>query len=88
MYGMLLNLNEAPEDPIERLLYLSGVKEQVQRELDREWQLAYFWCRFTGRIDEAVRLGLHSRHRALAFTRAENEARGRMVRWNDGREQG
>ena len=81
----LLNLSEAPEDPIERLLWLSGVKTQVQRELDREFQLAYFWCRFTGRLDEAERLALHSHKRIMAFTRSENEARGRMVRWNDKR---
>jgi hypothetical protein len=81
----ILNLAGAPDDPIERLIWLSGVKEQVTRELDHEFRLAYFWCRFTGRLDEAMKLDLHSHRRVLGFTRAENEARGRMIRWGDGK---
>lgn len=80
---MLIDFSAAPTDPIERLVWLSGVKQEVQKELDQEYRLAYFWCRFTGRFEEALRLRLHGRKRALAFTRAENENRGRMIRWAD-----
>lgn len=83
----ILNLADGPDvaaDPIERLVYLSGVMEQVRRELDDEYQQAYFWARHTGRFPDALHLALHSRKRTLAFTRAENEARGRMIRWSDG----
>lgn len=79
----LLDLSDAPEDPIERLIWLSGVMTQVKRELEPEYRLAYFWSRFTGRFDEALGLNLHSKKKALAFTRAENESRGRMIRWGD-----
>lgn len=81
MTSPILNLDGAPEDPIERLIWLGGVAEQVQRELDPQWRQAYFWARFTGRLPEAMALGLHSRKRVMAWTRAENEQRGRMVRW-------
>jgi hypothetical protein len=82
--GMLLDLSSAPSDPIERLMWLSGVKEQVAKEMDAQWSEAYFRARFTGRLDAAVRLGLHGRKRIMAYTRAANEAKGRTVRWGDG----
>lgn len=82
MTSKILNLEDAPDDPIERLIWLGGVAEQVRRELDPQFQQAYFWARFTGRFSEALSLGLHSRKRVMAWTRAENEQRGRMVRWN------
>lgn len=81
---MLLNLDEAPKDPIERLIWLAGVQEQVKRELDAEFEDAYFDARLQGRFDLAVTAGPYARKRALAFTRAANERRGRTVRWNDG----
>lgn len=81
----LLNLTEAPEDPIERLVWLGGVAEQVEREMKDQWQQAYFWARFTGRLDTALKLGLHSHKKVMAYTRAENENRGRLVRWGDHR---
>lgn len=79
----ILNLQDAPEDPIERLVWLGGIMEQVKTELDSEFRLAYFWSRFTGRLAEAEKLALHSHKRIMAYTRAENEARGRMIRWGD-----
>lgn len=85
MTRRILDLSEAPDDPIERLMWLSGVAEQVKAELDAEWQQAYFWARFSGRMDAALALGLHSKKRAMQYTRTENEARARMIRWNDGR---
>lgn len=82
---MLLDVSAAPSDPIERLVWLSGVKDQVAKEMDEQWSDAYFWARFTGRLDAALSLGLHGRKRIMAYTRAANEHRGRTVRWNDGR---
>lgn len=80
----LLNL-DLPEDAVERLMYLSGVMRAVKTELDAAYQLAYFEARQRGQFDAALALGYHSEKRALALTRAENEARGRMIRWGDGR---
>lgn len=81
---MLLNLDGAPEHPIERLAWLSGVMEEVRSELDSEYAAAYYEARLQRCLDQAVGLGLHSRKRALAYTRQENEKRGRTVRWGDG----
>lgn len=82
---IVLNLEDIPTDALERLVWLSGVAEQVKAELDAAWQSTYFEVRFTGRLEEAERLALHSHKRIMAWTRAENEARGRMIRWGDGR---
>lgn len=80
----LLNLDDAPEAPIERLMWLSGVMEQVRSELDAEFARAYYEARLQKQFPAALALRLHSRKRALAFTRQENERRGRTVRWQDG----
>lgn len=85
MTGKILNLRGAPTDPIERLVWLGGVNDAVKKELDDQFQEAYFWARFSGRLDAALALGLHSRKRVMAYTRAENESRARMIRWGDGR---
>lgn len=81
---MILDLSAAPEDPIERLLWLSGVMDQVKSELDPAWREAYFEARLSGRIETALDLGLHSRKRIMAWTRAGNEGKGRLIRWGDG----
>lgn len=80
----ILNLGEAPHDPLERLLYLSGVREAALRELDEAYQRAYYEARLSGRFDAALSLGLHSKKRALRWTRRENNANMRLIRWNDG----
>jgi len=80
----LLNLKQAPKDPIKRIIWLSGVQAQVREELERELAVAYFDVRLHGQLDEVLGLGYHSRKRVLAWTRAENERRGRVVRWGDG----
>lgn len=85
MADQILNLRNAPDDPIERLVWLGGVKDQVEAEMNAQWSEAYFWARFTGRLDAALALGIHSRKRVMAYTRAENEHRARMIRWGDGR---
>lgn len=81
---MILNLDDAPREPIERLMWLSGVMEQVTTELNTEFGRAYYEARLQKQFPQALALGLHSRKRALAFTRGENERRGRTVRWQDG----
>lgn len=80
----ILNLDDAPHDPIERLLWLSGVKEAAERELDAAYQRAYYECRLSGRFPAALSLGLHSKKRALRWTRRENNRSQRIVRWGDG----
>lgn len=81
---VLIDFSKAPKDPLERLVWLSGSREVFERQVNDMWQDAYFEARLTGRFDSALRLKLHSRKRALAFTRAENERRGRPMRWGDG----
>ena len=80
---MMLNMDDAPSDPIERLMWLTGAKAQVAKELEQEFREAYFNARIQGRLDAAVSAGPYARKRVLAFTRAENEKRGRTVRWGD-----
>jgi hypothetical protein len=80
---MILNLADAPSDPIERLLWLSGVREAVSDELDHEFSVSYYEARLQGRLATAIAAGPYARKRVLAFTRAENQRRGRTVRWGD-----
>jgi hypothetical protein len=80
-----LDLSSAPTDPIERLVWLSGLDQAVKREINLEWQRTYFEARLSGVFEQALNLGLHPKKRALAWTRHENEARGRAIsRWGDG----
>lgn len=81
---LTLDFSDAPKDPIERLVWLSGVQAAVDRDLNAEYQRTYYDARQTGRFDTALRLRFHSRKKALAFTRAENERRGRGWKWGDG----
>lgn len=83
MTTSILNLADAPSDSLERLLWLSGVAEEAKRELDSEFQETYFNARLERRLDAALELSLHRPRRVLAWTRAENERRGRSVRWGD-----
>lgn len=85
MVKKLLDLSDLPHDALERLLWLSGVMEQVKKELDPEWQRAYYDARLQQRLDAAEGLGLHSHKRVMQYTRAENNSRGRTVRWGDRR---
>jgi hypothetical protein len=85
MTNNLLDLSEAPDEPLRRLVWLSGVKYKVQQELEAEYQRVYFNLRLEGRIDDAVDFAEHSYKRIMRFTRNENEARGRQVRWGDRR---
>lgn len=80
----ILNLDPAPHDPIERIMWLSGVADAVAAEMDEAWGEVYFNARMQHRLDAAISAGPHSRKRVLAYTRAENEKRARLVRWGDG----
>ena len=82
---MMVNMDECPRDPLHAIMWLSGVKDAVDREVSAAYQKAYFEARRTGRLDAALALGVHSRKRVMAFTRAENERTGRQWRWGDGR---
>jgi hypothetical protein len=81
---MILDLSAAPADPVERVMWLSGVKAQVTRELDAAFASAYFHARLQGRLEPAVTAGPYSRKRVLAYTRHENRRTGTTVRWGDG----
>jgi hypothetical protein len=80
----ILNTDTMPQDPIEQIIWLDGVKEAVERELDSLYENAYFTARLTSRFSVALQVGRASKKRALAWTRRANERRGRSVRWNDG----
>lgn len=79
----ILRLDDAPTDPIQRLWWLSGVREQVAKELDEEFARTYFNARLQGNLEAAIKAGPFARKRVLAFTRAENQRQGRVVRWGD-----
>ena len=81
---MILNLESCPHDPIEAIMWLDGVQAQVRDELELAYAKAYYEARIQGRFPAALDTGRASRKRALALTRAENERRGRTVRWGDG----
>lgn len=82
---MDIDFDDAPHDPIERLMWLSGARQAFQAQVEAQWRIAYFEARQQGQFDAALALRYHSAKRALAWTRAENEARGRTWRWGDGR---
>lgn len=85
MEKTILDLSDAPDEPLRRLMWLSGVKYRVRQELDAEYQRIYFTLRMEGRLDDALDYAEHSNKAIMAFTRRENEARGRQVRWGDRR---
>lgn len=81
----ILDLSGQPHDAAERLLYLSGVKQAVETELNEAYGETYAQLRREGRIEWAIEQGFHGKKRVLAMTRRWNrEKAGRMVRWNDG----
>lgn len=81
----IIDLSQAPTDPIQRIVWLGGVQAAVKKEVDTAFQEAYFDARIKGMLGEAISLAIHSRKRIMAWTRHANEARGRVIRhWNDG----
>lgn len=82
---MKIDLTDPPQDPIERLVWLSGAKEAFDNQIEPMWRKAYFEARQTGRLDSALAMHFHSRKKIMAFTRAENERTGRQWKWGDGR---
>lgn len=81
---LVIDFSMAPHDPIERLLWLGGAREAFDTQVDTMWRVAYWEARLSGRFQAALDLNLHSRKKALAFTRSENERRGRSLKWGDG----
>lgn len=79
---MFVSLGDLPKDPIARIEALADVERALLDAVEQEYQRAYFDARLAGRMDEAFALKVHPKKMALAFTRAENEARGRSVRWS------
>lgn len=80
----ILNLGDMPDDPAQKLLWLSGVKQAVQTELDEEFASVYAQLRREGRLAWAIGVGLHGKKRILALTRQWNRSQASMYRWNDG----
>lgn len=80
----ILNTEAMPADPVAQIVWLDGVREAVDSELDALYEEAYFRARLTNRFEDALAVGRSSRKRALAWTRRGNERRGRSVRWSDG----
>lgn len=66
--------------PTDSLELLSWINER-QLALNRLRRHALFNARLQGRFEQAVQISGLSRKKALAETRAENSARGKMVRW-------
>lgn len=83
-HDVMIDFSAAPEEPLARLMWLTGVRQRAATELNQEWQRTYFQARLEGKLDHAIHLGFHSRKQILAFTRHENESRGRVVKkWAD-----
>jgi hypothetical protein len=80
----LLNLKDAPTDPIERIMWLDGAIDQAKTEVDDALAAAYFEARLQRRFTEALANGKTSKKRALALTRRRNNQTGRQIRWGDG----
>jgi hypothetical protein len=80
----ILDLSGAPEDPVERVIWLDGVLAKVTGELDRAYGEAYFEARLEGRFEDAVKYGKTSRTKALRYTRNHNDRTGRTIHWSDG----
>lgn len=79
-----LDLSSAPDNPVERLAWLSGIDQALRREVNLAWQEAYYEARIQGMFEAALALKFHPKKRALAWTRHENEARGRAIsKWGD-----
>ena len=81
---MHIDLEDMPKDPIERLVWLSGAQEAFDELISPLWQRAYYEARMTGRLDTAIQMHHHPKKKVVAYTRAENEANGRAIRWGDG----
>lgn len=82
--GLRIDFSEAPHDPLELLVWLSGAQDAFDTQVNAMWQRAYYEARLSGRFQAALDLRLHSQKKALAFTRHENERRGRGLKWGDG----
>lgn len=87
MYALAVGsiFDDMPFDVLERLAWLRDLENQFNHRLFAEYRAAYFAARLQGLLDPALDLDLHSRKQVMAWTRSENEIRGRTIRWGDGR---
>jgi hypothetical protein len=76
-----MDFSDAPDDPLERIVWLDELRKDFLDTIDTHLQPAYFECRQQNRLDAAVAMGPHGKKVALAMTRRENEKRGRQIRW-------
>lgn len=79
-----LDLNNLPDDPLERLEYLLDVEAEVAEQIDEAYAVAYFDARFLDQLVSAIELRRHGRRRILAMIRRVNYRMGSAVRWSDG----
>lgn len=80
----ILDLQAAPTDPIERLVWLTGVEAKVATELEAERMRLAYEVRLERGFGALLDLGLYSKTRLLRWCRAENRRRGTSMRWGDG----
>lgn len=74
-------LDQGPEDYVERVRWLSKIRAQILSAIEAEFQVTYFDARRNGQLEDVIAVAPHTVNQVYAFTRAENEARGRGVRW-------
>lgn len=78
-----LHLGDLPRDPLSRLVRIDEVRREVLAELDGAFADAYYDARIQGLFEAALTFNFHGKYRALKMTRKVNNARHRMIRWND-----
>jgi hypothetical protein len=74
-------LDGGPSDPVERVQWLARLHRKVNTAITKEFQVLYYEARRAGRLDDVIEVSPHSVTQIFRFTRAENEALGRGVRW-------
>lgn len=78
---MLLDFSTAPDNPVERIVWLDELYTDMHTALYAQLQSAYFEARLRGQLAVAIEVAPHGKKKVLAMTRAENEKRGRCIRW-------
>lgn len=69
------------DNPLQQIADLAVERDKMLADYDAQFQRLYFQARMQGQIKSAIDMGLHSRKQIMKFTRAENEALGRAIRW-------
>jgi hypothetical protein len=79
----ILDLSNAPDDNLERMIWLSGVEKKVSSELQAERERLVFEIRLQEQLPALLEMALYPPTTLLRWCRAENERRGRPIRWGD-----